>query len=122
MIDWLAFVEIGIAVIAGLLAVILGLARRRPDDISIGASALVELALVAQIVVAIVAPFTGNEPTGNLVEFWIYLVTAVLLPPLAVLWGLVDRSRWSTVVIGVACLAVAVMLWRMLQIWTVQQA
>ncbi|MDM4762630.1 hypothetical protein QT381_06385 [Galbitalea sp. SE-J8] len=122
MIAGLAYVEIGIAVVVGLLAVVLGLVGRRPDDISIGATALVELALVVQIVVAIVAPLVGNAPTGDLVEFWIYLVTAALLPPVAVLWGLVDRGRWSTVVLGVASLAVAVMLWRMLQIWTVQQA
>jgi general stress protein CsbA len=49
-------------------------------------------------------------------------VTAVLIPPLAILWGLVDRSRWSTVVLGVAVLAVAVMLYRMQQIWFVQVA
>jgi hypothetical protein len=34
----------------------------------------------------------------------------------------VERSRWSTVVVGVACLAIAVMLYRMLVIWTVQSA
>jgi hypothetical protein len=40
----------------------------------------------------------------------------------AVLWASVERNRWSTVVLGVGALAVAVMLWRMQQIWTVQLA
>ena len=120
MIEWLTTVEIAIAVVAGLLAVILGLARRTPDDISLGATALVELALVVQIVVAIAAPFSGNAPTGNPVEFWVYLVSAALLPPLAAGWALIERTRWSTVVLGVASLAVAVMLWRMHAIWFVQ--
>ena len=65
---------------------------------------------------------TGNPPTGGLLEFWVYLISAALLPPLAAFWALIDRNRWSTVVIGVACFAVAVMLYRMLQIWFVQVA
>ena len=46
----------------------------------------------------------------------------MLIPPAAIFWALVDRGRWSTVVCGVAALAVAVMVFRMFQIWTVQQA
>ncbi|MFT4123195.1 MAG: hypothetical protein QM635_05110 [Microbacteriaceae bacterium] len=122
MIAGLALALIAVAVAAGGLCVILGLAGRPPDDISLGATALVELGLVLQLVVAVVAPLVGNPPSGSLVEFWAYLVTALVIPPLAVLWGLVDRVRWSTVIIGVADLAIAVMLWRMLVIWTVQGA
>jgi hypothetical protein len=120
VIPWLTATEIGLSVVVGLLCVVLGLAKRKPDDISLGATLLVELALIVQIVVAIVAPLTGNGPTGNPVEFWIYLGTAALLPPLGVIWGLIERTRWSTVVLGVASLAVAVMLYRMNVIWFVQ--
>jgi len=89
----------------------------------LGAAALVELLLVVQIVVSIAAPAFGNTPTGSGLEFWVYLVTAALLVPLAVLWSLLERgNRWSTVVIGVACLAIAVMVYRMHQIWFVQVA
>jgi hypothetical protein len=52
----------------------------------------------------------------------VYLVSAVLLPIGAVLWALLERSRWRTVILGVAALAVAVMVWRMHVIWTVQVA
>ena len=72
--------------------------------------------------IAIVAPFAGNPPTGALLEFWVYLVSAVLLPIAAVVWALLERSRWSTVIMGIAALAVAVMVWRMHVIWTVQVA
>ena len=123
MIDWLTTAIVAVSVAAGLLCVVLGLAGRRPNDLSLGAAALVELLLVVQIVVAIVAPAVGNSPTGSALEFWVYLVTAALLPPLAVLWALLERgSRWSTVVIGVGCLAIAVMVYRMHQIWFVQVA
>lgn len=122
MILWLTIVQIVVAVAAGAFCLIAGLAGRRPSDFSVGALALVELFLVVQVVVAIVAPLAGNPPTGDLLEFWVYLVSAVLLPVGAVLWALMERSRWSTVILGVAALAIGVMLWRMQVIWTVQVA
>lgn len=120
MIEWFTIVQVSVAVAAGLLCVILGLAGRAPSDLVLGAAALVELLLLAQVVTALLAPIFGNSPTGSGLEFWVYLVSAVLLPPLAVLWGLIERNRWSTVIIGVACLAVAVMVYRMNVIWFVQ--
>lgn len=120
MITVFTVVQVAVAVAAGLLCLILGLAGRRPSDLSVGSLALVEVLLVAQVVVAIVAPFAGNAPSGSALEFWVYLVSAVLLPPAAVFWALIERSRWSTVILGVAALSVAVMVWRMQVIWTVQ--
>lgn len=118
MITWFTVAQVTVAVIVGLLAVVAGLAGRRPGDVTVGGMALILLLLVGQVVVAIVAPFAGNPPLGSALEFWVYLVSAVLLPPAAVFWALLERSRWSTVIMGVAALAVAVMLWRMQVIWT----
>lgn len=122
MIDWFTWVQLAVAVAAGLMCIVLGLAGRAPNDLTNGALALVEVLLVVQLVVAIAAPAFGNEATGSLLEFYTYLVGALLLPPAAIFWGLLERNRWSTVVLGVAALAVAVMVYRMFQIWTVQQA
>lgn len=122
MIEWFTIAQVVVAVAAGLLCIVLGLIGRAPNDLVVGATALVELLLLAQVVIALIAPAVGNAPTGSGLEFWVYLVSAVLLPPLAVVWALVDRSRWSTVVLGVACLAVAVMVYRMGVIWFVQAA
>lgn len=122
MILWFTIAQVIVAVAAGLFCVIAGLAGRRPSDFTVGSLALLELLLLAQIVVAIVAPFVGNPPTGSLLEYWVYLVSAALLPPAAVLWALLERSRWSTVIMGIAALSVAVMVWRMHVIWTVQLA
>jgi len=120
MIEWYTWVQLGVAVAAGLLCLVLGLAGRKPSDLTIGALALVELLLVAQLVVALLAPAFGNAPSGSVLEFYTYLVSALLLPPAAALWALLERNRWSTVVLGVAAFAVGVMVYRMLQIWTVQ--
>lgn len=122
MILWLTILQVSVAVAAGAFCLVLGVVGRRPSDYSVGALALVELLLIVQVVAAIVAPFAGNPPTGDLLEYWVYLVSAVLLPIGAVLWALMERSRWSTVILGVAALAVAVMVWRMHVIWTVQVA
>lgn len=122
MIEWFTWVQVGVAVVAGLVCLVVGLAGRMPNDLTMGALALVELLLIAQVVMAIVAPTVGNGPSGSLLEFWVYLVSAALLPLGAAFWGLIERNRWSTVVLGVAALAVAVMVYRMWQIWTVQGA
>lgn len=122
MIAWFTVLLIGVSVAAGAFCVVAGLIGRRPSDFSVGALALVELLLVAQVVMAIVAPFAGNPPTGDLLEFWVYLISAALLPIGGVVWALLERSRWSTVILGVVALAVAIMVWRMQVIWTVQIA
>lgn len=122
MIEWFLFVQEGVAVVAGLFCLGLGFAGRVPNDYTLGATLLVELLLVAQLVVALVSPAVGNVPTGSGLEFWVYLVSGVLIPPAAAFWALVERSRWSTVILGVGCLAIAVMLYRMGQIWFVQGA
>ena len=115
-------VEVAVAVAAGVLAIVLGLAGRRPSDLSLAGPAIVEVLLIAQLVVAIVAPAAGNRPSGNPIEFFAYILSALIIPPAAIVWALTERTRWSVVVVGIACLAVAVMLVRMEIIWTVQHA
>lgn len=109
-----------VALAVGVLCIVMGLAKRIPNDPTVLSMAGLELLLVAQAVIAIIGPLAGNPPTGNLVEFWAYGVSTLVIPPLAVLWALKERDRWANVVMGVAALAIAVMLWRMQIIWTVQ--
>ena len=122
MIAWFEYVQVAIALAAGLFCLIAGLAGRVPNDYTLGATALVEVLVLAQVVIGIVSPLAGNPPSGDLLEFWVYLGSAILIPPAAIVWSLVDRGRWSTAILGVACLAIAVMVYRMGQIWFVQVA
>ena len=115
-------VQVALACLVGLLCVVLGLVGRKPNDLTVLALGVVEVLLVAQVVTAILAPGLCNPPSGSLIEFWLYLVAAVIIPPLAIVWALVERTRWSNVVLGAAAFAVAVMVWRMEQIWSVQLA
>jgi ethanolamine transporter EutH len=119
---WFTVAQAIVACIAGLLCVVVGLVGRKPNDITLGSLVIVELLLLAQLVVALVAPGLGNHPTGSVPEFYVYLISALLIPPLAVFWALIERTRWSTVVLGVAAFAIAVMVVRMEQIWALQLA
>jgi len=120
VIEWLTVAQVTVAVVAGLLCLVLGLAGRKPSDLTLGATALVEVLLLVQLVVSIVSPAVGNDPTGDALEFGLYLGSAILLPVGAGFWALVDRTKWATVILGVANLAIAVMVYRMHQIWFVQ--
>lgn len=122
MVEWFMFLQLGVAVVAGLFCIVMGFAGRQPNDVTLGATALLFVLLLMQVVVSLIAPAVGNLASGSLLEFWTYLVSAVLLPPLAAFWALVERNRWSNVILGAVCLAVAVMLYRMNEIWFVQLA
>ena len=118
MIEWFSWLQAGAGIIAGLVLLVLGFLGRKPGDLPLVLIGVPWVLLVVQSVMAIVAPGLGNPIAGDPLEYWMYLVTAVIIPPAAVVWALVDRSRWSNVIMGVAALAVAVMVVRMQQIWT----
>ncbi|GAA0995979.1 hypothetical protein [Subtercola frigoramans] len=120
MIEWFSTAQIVIAVLAGVLCLVLGFAGRVPNDLTMGATALVELLLIIQLVVALVSPALGNNAAGDLLIFYVYMISALLVPAAAAFWALIDRTRWSTVILGVACLAIAVMVFRMNEIWFAQ--
>ncbi|OUE09678.1 hypothetical protein CMsap09_12085 [Clavibacter michiganensis] len=65
MIGWFTVAQIAVAVVAGLLCLVLGAVGRKPSDLTMGPTALVEVLLVVQLVVAIVAPAVGNPPSGT---------------------------------------------------------
>jgi hypothetical protein len=122
VIEVFTWIQVAAAVSAGLLCLVLGFAGKQPADLTLGAVVFVELLLVVQLIVAVVAPAFGNSATGNVLEFYVYLISALLIPPAAAVWALVERSKWSTVILGVACLSIAVMVYRMEQIWSHQVA
>ncbi|MBS3183186.1 MULTISPECIES: hypothetical protein [Leucobacter] len=117
MIAWYGVAVIVVALAAAVLCLVEALRRRAPNDFTMGATLLVALALIAQVVVAIAAPAAGNAPAGDPLEFWMYLIVALMLPLGAGFWALVDRTRWANLVLAVVHLSVGVMTYRMLVIW-----
>ncbi|MBF4622178.1 hypothetical protein [Clavibacter sp. VKM Ac-2542] len=122
MIGWFTVAQVAVAVVAGVLCLVVGAIGRKPSDLTVLPTALVEVLLVVQLVIAIVAPAVGNPPSGSLIEFYAYLLSGLVIPPLAIFWALVERTRWSTIILGASCLAIAIMVYRMDVIWNVQSA
>lgn len=77
---------------------------------------VVELVLIGLLVGGSIAlASTSREVDGVL--FVSYLVTVVVIPPAAVLWGIAEKSRWGTGVVVVAMLTTSVLSLRLLSIW-----
>lgn len=118
MIEWLYVVQLWIALGSGALLLGGGLIGRVPSGFSLFLMALVELGLMIQFGVSAGLVFSGQEAATDTLEFFGYLVVALLVPLAAAFWSLVERTRWSSAVLGVAAITVAVMLVRMQQLWT----
>lgn len=78
---------------------------------------VVELALLAQVVVAGVG-VAGGRQVMDPVTLWGYLFVALLLLPVAGAVAFAERSRWSSVVLAVAVFTIMVMEVRVWQVWT----
>lgn len=92
-------------------------ARDRPVILrQLWAGAVVEALLLVQVVVAVVQVARGHDPAEG-ATFWGYLVTVLVILPLAALWAFAERTRWSSVVLLVAALTVAFLQYRLLLLW-----
>jgi hypothetical protein len=120
VVEWLAWVIVALAVVQALVSVGFAIAGHAPNDYTLGLTALLGIGMIAQVVLSVVLGATGSSPTGDIVEYWAYLGTAVLLAPAAIAWGLIERSRWSTVALAVVGFSVGVMVYRMFEIWFYQ--
>jgi glucose-6-phosphate-specific signal transduction histidine kinase len=118
MLEWGYNFQLAFASLAGAFALLLGIIKRPPSWWSVGSVILVEALLLVQLVVSIVLVVQGQQAKGDTVEFLGYIITALVVPPAAIAWAVLERTRWSTLVLGVAGFTVAVMLVRMWQIWT----
>lgn len=112
-------VAYGIAILATVVAAWAGwhMFRQQPvgNPLFYGVT-LVELALIALLIGGVIAlSSTSRDVEGGL--FVSYLITLVVIPPAAVLWGIAEKSRWGTGVLVVALLTVAVLCIRLLDIW-----
>jgi hypothetical protein len=110
-------VEAWSAFAVGLILIGFGMARRKPSLISLGSLAFIQLGLVVQLISSIILVAGGARAKTDTVEFFAYLLVAMIVPLGAAFWALIERTRWSTFVLGVGSLTVAIMLVRMHQIW-----
>jgi hypothetical protein len=111
----------GVAVLLALLGGAAMLAGRRIGLVHVAGTLVLELLLLVQAAIAVVA-LAGGERPAETATFLGYLVGVLLVPVAGLLWARAEPTRWAGGVIVVAGLVVAVMAWRLLQLWEIAGA
>lgn len=117
MIDVLATALIFASAAYGAFALATAVLGRAPREYFVIASGVVYLVVLAQVVIAFVLLGAGDRP-DDLGTFIGYLIVALVLLPAGTLWALAERSRWGPAVLAVACLAQAVVVVRLQDLWS----
>lgn len=118
MVEWLFQVLLWLSVAVGAALVVLGLIGLKPSGYLILSLAAVEVSLVVQLAVSVGMVFAGSQAVVSTIEYFGYLLVALLIPVAGGIWALAERTRWSTVIMGASTLTISVMLVRMWQIWS----
>ncbi|GAB3480178.1 hypothetical protein [Amycolatopsis cihanbeyliensis] len=116
MVTWLATAVALCSLAVACWSFVSAARGRSPKDPLLIAIAVVEVLLLAQVVVSVVLLISGERP-GGMATFIAYLVGSLAVLPVATLWALAERSRSSTVVLGIACVTVPVLILRMHEVW-----
>lgn len=117
MVEWLFQLTLWYSVVVGLVMVVSGLLGRRPNNPEVIAIGGVVLLLVIQLGLSAGLAIGGERAAISTLEFFGYLIVALIVPIGAFFWAAVEPNRWATVVMGAASLTIAVMVVRMWQIW-----
>lgn len=108
-------VLIATAVLAALTAWYL-LRNRLVDDRLLLVGAVVEVLLIVQAIASIVTT-GGMSSTEERATMVAYALTLPVVPPAVLFLTIKEKSRWSMAVVLAGALTVAVMTYRVLQIW-----
>ncbi|CAM3083378.1 hypothetical protein PSET11_02544 [Arthrobacter ulcerisalmonis] len=115
--DAFFYIVLVVGLASTLLCVGAALLRKVPNDVTLLSVVAVEVTLVIYLVGSIVRVIGGEVIAGEAWEFWGYLVTAMLLPPAAIYWAILEKTRWSNFVLAAVGVTAVVMAARMNQIW-----
>jgi hypothetical protein len=110
---WTATVLAALVTVGGLAATAAG---RRIGLLHLAGALLLEAVLLVQGALAVAALVRGERPPDT-ATFAGYLAGVLLLPVAGALWARSEPTRWAGTVLAVAAAAVAVMVWRLLQLW-----
>jgi hypothetical protein len=113
----LSAILIGVCLIGAIWTIALAALDRSIGNRLLIELAVAELLVLVQLVVAVVEVIAGNHPDST-ATFLGYAVGAIVILPVGVFWSAAEKSRSSTLVITIACLALPVMTARMLQMWS----
>lgn len=118
MLEPLYFVLLYLSLGVGAIQLVLGFFGRKPGQPEILMSMAVLSGLAVQLLVSTILAISGERAAISTIEFFGYLLVAMIVKVAAGFWALAEKTKWSTVILGASSLTVSVMLVRMLQIWS----
>jgi hypothetical protein len=95
--------------------------NRAPSRFDLLATAALGALVAVLVVVAVAGLFDGTRPSDT-ATFAGYLLTTVAFAPVALYLARMEPTRWGTVILGVACLVLPVLVLRLQQIASVTGA
>lgn len=116
MIEALTYAVVGLSVLLLALAGAYAVKDRLIDDWVLGIAALLELALIVQLVTGL-AGLNHIEDSTETATFAAYLVSLPVIPVGTAFLAIKEKSRWAMGALAVGAFAVAVMAARLQQIW-----
>jgi hypothetical protein len=116
MIDGLSLILVCVALLGTLGAAALAVLNKLINWPLLVVLMVLELGLLVQLVVGIVE-LAGTDRDVSGVVFVTYLVAALLVPPIGLVWAVAEKSRWGSGVLAVAGLVVVVLELRLEQVW-----
>ena len=118
MLEPLYFVLLYLSLGVGVIQLVLGFFGRKPGQPEILMSMAVLSGLAVQLLASTILAISGERAAISTIEFFGYLLVAMIVKVAAGFWALAEKTKWSTVILGASSLTVSVMLVRMLQIWS----
>lgn len=117
MISWLAVALVVGCLVLTTWCVVAVVQGQRPSKGQLICAAVLEAGLLLQTLIGLVLMVRRVEPLDR-VTFVGYHLTALVVLIAGVFWGIADRSRWGNGVFAIACATEAVLILRLLQIWS----
>ena len=113
----LAWTITGLSLLLAVVGAASTLANRRMGLVHWAVVGALEVVLLAQAVLAVIRQ-TGGHRVAETATFYGYLIGILLVPVIGAGWAWSERTKWAGTQLAVAGLAVAVMVWRLVQLWT----
>lgn len=111
---WITLV---LGLLSFLICFIQFLRNEEPNDYSQGSVIVLQGWLFIYLVGSIIMQLMTDGPSGDWLEYYGYLLTAMIIPAGVLTWSFSERTRWSTLVLGLAGPVLVVMVHRMNMLW-----
>lgn len=119
MVEFWFWFQLWTYVAVGVISLIMTIFSKVLHSITLVAQMAVVAGLSLQTLLSTFLAILGQRAETSTLEFFGYLIVALMVSVGAIIWGLLDRkNRWSNAVMSLSAFTVAVMVIRMQQLWT----